>query len=212
MERILKVVLPFALALLLRYQFGLPESPPNPIKALFKILPIVVLIAAIQYDQRGSDYSARVTAGLCFSAAGDLCQLYKQEYFIFGVICFGIAYCMYAVAFTLHDDNFLLACSVCLAAGVACIFGSPKLQELAQPAAIAYTLTFLLMLWRALAWWKSAQNKNSSAALVGAATLVASNAVFSTHIFQFQSPVPHTELIVSSTYYMGQLLIALSAL
>ncbi|XP_067907260.1 lysoplasmalogenase TMEM86A-like [Heterodontus francisci] len=204
-----KVVLPFALALFIRYEYGLPEHPPNLSKVLLKILPVLILMAVILQNQRASDFSLRLTAGLGFAAAGDLCQLYKDQYFNHGVICFGIAYCLFAAAFGLRSDHLFLGCLTCLVALAIYYFVSPGVRGLSRPAAIAYTLPILIMLWRAMAWWRISQHNSSLSALFGAITLVISNTVLSTHLFQF--PVPHSDFLVSSSYYMGQLLIAMSA-
>ncbi|XP_048463557.1 lysoplasmalogenase-like protein TMEM86A [Rhincodon typus] len=207
---IYKFVIPFALALLLRFEFGLPERPLNSLKALFRVLPIIVLIAVVQEKHHGNEFSLRLSAGLSFSAAGDLCYLYRQQYIIIGIICFSIAYCLYALAFKLKNDNFLLACLACFIVIVVYHFMTPKLRGLRGPAAMVYMTTALLMIWRAMAWYRKSRKYNSLAALLGATLLVVSETVLSTHIFQF--PVPQNELIGRYPYYLGQLFIALAAL
>ncbi|XP_072408809.1 lysoplasmalogenase TMEM86A-like [Chiloscyllium punctatum] len=207
---IFKFVIPFALALLLRFEFGLPETRPNPTKALLRVLPIIVLIAAVQQRHRGNEFSLLLSAGLSFSAAGDLCLLFKHQYVIIGIICFSIAYCMYALAFKLKNDNFLLACLACFIVIVIYHFTTPKLRGLRGPAAIIYITTALLMTWRAMAWYRKTQNYNCLAAVVGSVVLVVSETVLSKHIFQF--PFSQIEMIDRYPYYLGQLLIALSAL
>ncbi|XP_067855288.1 lysoplasmalogenase TMEM86A-like [Heptranchias perlo] len=205
----LKLVLPFALALLVRYEYGLPEDPPDQLKGLLKCLPILVLIAGVLENQHGNDFSLRLSAGLGFAAAGDLCQLYKGQHFIHGTICFGIAYCLYTAAFGLRGDNLSLGCLICLVAISIYYIVSPGIKGLTRPAAFVYTLPILAMIWRSTAWWRGSRHNSSSCAMFGAITLALSDVVLSNHLFQF--PVPHSNFLVSSSYYTGQLLIAMSA-
>ncbi|XP_069760623.1 lysoplasmalogenase TMEM86A-like isoform X2 [Narcine bancroftii] len=179
-------------------------------KALLRCLPVIVLITRILESQNGNDFSLRLGAGMGFAAAGDLCQLYKDEHFTHGVICFGIAYCLYTVAFGLKVDHTCLAALIGLMAATGCYVINPGIHGVTQPVALAYLLMVLLMVWRAVAWWKNSRHRNSSCAMYGAIILAMSNIILSTHIFQF--PVPHSPLLVTSFYYTGQLLIAMSAL
>ncbi|XP_069760624.1 lysoplasmalogenase TMEM86B-like isoform X3 [Narcine bancroftii] len=120
-----QMLLPFVLALLIRYEYGLPQHPPDHMKALLRCLPVIVLITRILESQNGNDFSLRLGAGMGFAAAGDLCQLYKDEHFTHGVICFGIAYCLYTVAFGLKVDHTCLAALIGLMAATGCYVINP---------------------------------------------------------------------------------------
>ncbi|XP_051885754.1 lysoplasmalogenase-like protein TMEM86A [Pristis pectinata] len=197
-------------ALLVRYEYGLPEQPPDQLKVFLKCLPVLVLIALILESQHGNDFSLRLVVAMGFAAAGDVCQLYKDQHFTHGVISFGIAYCLFAVAFGLKVDHKCLGALICVVATATYYLVTPGVQGVSQPVVLAYTLAVLLMIWRAMAWWRNTHHRSSLCAMYGAIILAISNVILSNHIFQF--PVPHSPLLLSSCYYTGQLLIAMSSL
>ncbi|XP_072125381.1 lysoplasmalogenase TMEM86A-like [Mobula birostris] len=204
------MLVPYALALVVRYEYGLPEQPPDQLKVFLKCLPVLVLIILILEQQHGNDFSFRLAVAMGFAAAGDVCQLYKEHCFTHGVLASGIAYCLFAVAFGLKVDHKCLGALTCVVAGAVYYLASPAVQAVSEPVVLAYILSILLMIWRALAWWKNTHQCHSWCAVAGAIILATSNIILSNHIFEF--PVPHSPCLITSSYYTGQLLLALSAL
>ncbi|XP_032893749.1 lysoplasmalogenase-like protein TMEM86A [Amblyraja radiata] len=204
------MLLPFALALLVRYQYGLPEQPPDQLKMFFRFLPVLVLIILILENHRGNDFSLRLVAGMGFAGAGDVCLLYKEQHLTHSIICFWLGYCMLTVAFGLKLDNALLGAAIGGLAAVVYLLLQPTVRGVNQVMALAYMLAALLMIWRAAAWWKNSRHRSSTSAMCGTIALATSNLILPTHVFNF--PVPHNQFLVTSFYYTGQLLIAVSSL
>uniref|UniRef100_UPI00398E38A6 lysoplasmalogenase TMEM86A-like n=1 Tax=Pristiophorus japonicus TaxID=55135 RepID=UPI00398E38A6 len=176
--------------------------------ALFlNCLPILILIGALLVTKQKTVFSRRVMAGLSFATAGELFYLFEDRYLIPSFSCFAIAYLLYSAAFGLKRDNLYLGGIMFLVMLSVYYFASPGVHGLPQAVSYAYTVPLVLMIWRAVAWCRR-NHRNSLLGLFGTIILAMSDTVLSDRLFSF--PVPHHAYLVSSSYYAGQLFIALS--
>ncbi|XP_071809777.1 lysoplasmalogenase TMEM86B-like isoform X2 [Asterias amurensis] len=189
------------------------ENEPSPLGIFLKCLPIVFLClyVLIQIHHYGfSRYSLAILLGLLFSGVGDACLVYAKDYFIFGLASFAVAHLLYIVAF--HERPmwwtfmfFYLPYYIVMWQYIV-----PGVSAKLFYPGMVYGVLILTMLWRAMARI-TISNKTSWTrlyAFFGAALFLVSDTVLSVNLFA--DPVPHAQYIIMTTYYLAQLLIAVS--
>ena len=97
-------LVPFLKAVCVYFVAWLPESEkPTVFAAILKILPILCLCGFVGLQgislEKEHNYSRHILLGLIFSGIGDVCLVWKNMYFIHGMIAFGIAHILYIRAF-----------------------------------------------------------------------------------------------------------------
>lgn len=213
-KSIVPKLIPFLMTVCIYFVLWLPSTEPSWFSALIKCLPILCLgIFLLAYSisiGAINSYSKRILLGLLFSAGGDICLIWPQ-FFLHGMVMFGIAHLLYITAFgsqSLKPKIFLffslLGCGVYFAM-------YPYLQEPFVYTVGIYTSLICIMAWRALARVKHSSYGKSWTCLysaIGAITFMVSDLTLA--VDRFCIPLPYAQAIVMGTYYTAQMLIALS--
>ncbi|CAH2055572.1 unnamed protein product, partial [Iphiclides podalirius] len=203
-------LVPFFKAVCIYFLMGVAN--PSPAAAALKCAPVLCLLlcvmlkAASAPGERGR-YARCVCAGLGLSALGDAALVWPQL-LAAGMTLFGCAHVAYIMAFGLRPRKSLLALA---SAFVAALYvRSFRAGALAPLTPVVHTYAALLA---AMAWRGAARPGPQRA---GALLFAFSDAVLGYSLFGGPSPYRQTEygsqVVVMSTYYLGQFLIALSAL
>jgi uncharacterized membrane protein YhhN len=216
-----------SLALLIRAE---ERTPPDPQQIkIWKPLCtlLVILIAALSftgpYESADDLYSTLILTGLGFSLVGDVLLIF-QEYakaFMWGLVAFLVAHLMYIAAFVYLQTNLLqaqsswgeLVSAVVLAVVGASVYRylSPGLGKMRAPV-IAYIVVISAMVHRAAAIALVHPGPATQWIFIfaGALLFYISDAVLAINKFRMDGKMPHYRLWNLTTYYTGQLLIALS--
>ncbi|XP_069498701.1 lysoplasmalogenase TMEM86B [Ambystoma mexicanum] len=209
-------LLPFLKTSCIYFVLWLPLNEPSWYSALIKCLPILGLcffIGAHAASLRHlTPYARMVFLGLLFSALGDVCLIWPAC-FLHGMVMFGLAHLFYTFAFGLRPFNLRLFVLLALLSGAFYTVLFPYLQEPFVYMVGGYAALIGTMSWRALARVRLSSYHRSWArisAALGAVVFMVSDCTLAVDKFCF--PVPHSRLLIMSTYYAGQLLIALSVL
>jgi len=185
------------------------ERAPRRIALPFKIVPVLLLIAALAPRAGEGRLAAGVLAGLVLSLAGDVAIAFS---FVAGLACFLAAHMAYLAALGVsnaHPGAQALAAlpAVAVFAGMLALLWS-RVGKLRVPV-VVYMVVICAMLARA-AGRALATGPSPSATLflAGAILFVLSDALIA--IDRFVRPLPHREAAVLATYYAAQALIAAS--
>ncbi|KAJ0172441.1 hypothetical protein K1T71_011591 [Dendrolimus kikuchii] len=176
----------------------------SPLAVAAKCAPVLSLLLLVLLHQAALPYhkgwyARRVAAGLALSALGDALLVWPQH-FVAGMAAFGGAHLAYLAAFRLRPRRPALAVALYAATGA-------YLRLLAPPPALAALVPLYSALLATMAWRGVARG---GAAAPGALLFLFSDAVLGYSLFG--GPVPYKQWVVMSTYYLGQLGIAWSAL
>jgi uncharacterized membrane protein YhhN len=158
-----------------------------------------------------------IEAGLALSLAGDVALMWPQG-FIPGLVAFLLAHLAYIVAFSSgvgfarHKLPFVAYAAV--AAAVLSLLW-PHVDSALRAPVLAYVVCLACMAAQALAWWLLECPKPSPSLAAGAGRAAMGGALFmvsdaSLAIDKFMQPLPAAPLIVLSTYWIAQGLIASS--
>ncbi|XP_045778685.1 lysoplasmalogenase isoform X2 [Maniola jurtina] len=173
---------------------------PSPSAAALKCAPVLCLLLCVLLATRAAaGYARRVCAGLALSALGDALLVWPQH-FVAGMAAFAAAHVAYICAFGLRPRRALLGAAL-LGGALAYARLVPAPGAL-RPLVPAYALLLSAMAWRGAA--------RPGAQRAGALLFLLSDAILGYSLFA--EPLPHAQVLVMSTYYLGQLGIALSAL
>lgn len=155
-------------------------------------------------------YKGLIIAGLIFCLGGDVFLMLPARYFIAGLVSFLIGHVLYIVAFV-SDAGFQFSSwwLLPLAAygGVVYSLLHPHLGNMRLPV-IVYMVTILTMAWQALARWSLSPTSSALLAAMGAVSFVLSDSALA--LDRFRSKFRSARVLVLSTYWLAQWLIALS--
>jgi len=201
------------------------------IKATYIFKPLVcALLMLLVYglgQESVSNYRNLIFAGLLFSMFGDIFLMLKNEKFELGLASFFVAHLFYIVAFFQFIDvdknipwiyyfSLLIIASFVwayLKDGVARV-SSGKLKV----PVIAYITVIIIMVMSARTWQIQASEFGFDGLTVSSATLAYIGALFfmasdlNLAINKFKKPYKAAQFVTLSTYYMAQILIALSVI
>lgn len=216
------------LALLIRAE----ERAPRDIQQVKILKPLctilVILTCALSFirpaDEYDTLYTLLILVGLTFSLMGDVLLIpYNQpKAFLGGLVAFLLAHVMYIVAFVYLQFWILEANSipgevattvVLLIVGVLVYrYLSPGLGDMRLPV-IAYVIVISIMVHRAVSVALVHPGPPIQPVLIvaGATLFYISDAILAVDKFRMAGQMPHYKLWNLSSYYTGQLLIALSA-
>ncbi|KAG6448483.1 hypothetical protein O3G_MSEX005518 [Manduca sexta] len=177
---------------------------PSPTAVAAKCAPILCLLLVVILHQGSLGYekgwyARRIAAGLILSALGDALLVWPQH-FIAGMAAFAGAHVAYIAAFGFYPLKPLLA-PICY---VACAY---YMTLLSPPEGLKVLVPVYGMLLTTMAWRGVARGR---AAAAGALLFLISDAILGYSLFG--GPLQYRQVLVMSTYYLGQLGIALSAL
>jgi uncharacterized membrane protein YhhN len=179
---------------------------------VFKPLTIslIIVLAWLTGSQQPDPYFWLILAGLLFSAAGDVFLMLPKDRFVPGLVSFLVAHLLYIAAFS-APAGFLaapwLALPYLLGAGLLLLVLLPKTGRLALPV-VVYSMALAVMGWQAASRWQHLQDDASFYAMIGAVLFLVSDGVLAFN--RFVRPFRAAELVLLTTYFAAQYLIALS--
>ncbi|MFN8439487.1 MAG: lysoplasmalogenase [Caldilineaceae bacterium] len=160
---------------------------------------------------RASFYQSMIIGGLVFSLAGDVFLMLPQDRFIPGLFSFLVAHLLYIAAFTnlagLHNRSGWLYWPFLLIALLMLAYLWRAVGKL-RIYVIAYMLVISVMAWQGAEYWFESGTTASAVAAVGALLFLVSDSVLA--IDRFRTKFATASIVVLSTYYVAQLLIAWS--
>lgn len=216
-------LVPFLKAVCVYFVAWLPETEkPTVYAAILKILPIICLGGFVGFQGISLDkkhyYSRHILLGLIFSGIGDVCLVWKNMYFIHGMIAFGIAHLLYIRAFgfqpfQLRNVPLLI---LCFFPGLFVYYICyPGLKGKLVIAVLVYGIVITSMLWRSIVCVQNQIEENGLcrwtriSACFGAVMFYISDNLIALNKFCF--PIPWERALIMTTYYGGQMGIAMSA-
>jgi uncharacterized membrane protein YhhN len=179
---------------------------------LFKPLTtlLIAALALLQPTHTSPGYQMAVLAGLLCSLAGDVFLMLPKDRFIPGLVSFLLAHLCYLFAFTRGAGPVLNGLAL-LPFLVAAVFLLrllwPHLGRLRLPV-LVYAAILALMCWQALGRWIATPDAGTLAAAGGAVLFLLSDATLALN--RFVGSFRYAQLVVMSTYYAAQWLIACS--
>ncbi|CAH1787589.1 unnamed protein product [Owenia fusiformis] len=191
---------------------------------VIKILPILSLIVFVLLHGMNLDevyvYSRRVLLGLIFSMIGDICLVWKANYFLHGIASFAIAQAFYARAFGLLPLKHISG-AVCFTVGaITYLYLVPGLEGPMVYFVAMYTALIMFMAWRAIArvqffeddwtWNDDLWTWTKLCGCMGALLFMVSDLTIAMDRFRFSVPFAHTFIMM--TYYAAQMMISLSVI
>lgn len=180
---------------------------------IFKPLTtLLILLLALDESRVGAleRYQWLIGAGLTFSLFGDIFLMLRTERFLAGLVSFLLAHLFYIAAY-LQDMSFgapwwlWAAFALYVAGGLYLLL--PRVGRLKLPV-VVYTLVLNLMALLACSRVLSQQSDAAIYAAAGAVLFLLSDSILSWN--KFVKPFAAAELLLLSTYFAGQTLIAMS--
>lgn len=173
---------------------------------------LILMVVVVGGPQPWSLYRGAILLGLVFSIAGDILLMLPTDHFAAGLFSFLLGLLSYAYAFarTSAPRGFPWpAVPLALVGALTLVYLWPGLKTKLRGPVIAYVVAMVAMAslgsYRAVA----APSTGAMAGAIGATLFLASDAMLA--INAFRQPIRGASVLILSTYYVGQLLIALSA-
>jgi uncharacterized membrane protein YhhN len=155
-------------------------------------------------------YRTLVVTGLAFSLAGDVFLMLPSDRFLAGLASFFVAHLCYIAAFLSttgpHVSPAILIPWLVAGAGIVALLG-PHFGAQRAPA-VLYVLAIAAMGWQAAEQWNAVRQAWAVFALIGAVLFAVSDSTLALN--RFRRPFRASPLVILSTYYTAQYLIALS--
>jgi uncharacterized membrane protein YhhN len=187
-----------------------PRSAPY---YIFKPLTTVLIlaVAVLPGTFPGDAYAGAICVGLVFSLIGDILLMLPGDLFLHGLISFLTAHLCYIYGFVSAGtaDNPLWPALLLIAIGAAVlVYIFPALSRVLKAAVTLYVVVIVTM--AALAAGRAAAHASAGtmSAAAGALLFMASDAVKA--VDRYRRPFRLAQAVVLGTYFVGQLLIALS--
>jgi uncharacterized membrane protein YhhN len=156
-------------------------------------------------------YRWLVILGLVLSLAGDVFLMLPDDlYFIFGLASFLVAHLFYIGAYRSRGSfgfTWWLALLYLAYAATLLYLLWPSITDARIPV-IVYAAVLMVMGWQAAEMWLSWSDLSALAAMSGAIFFLLSDSTLALN--RFRSPIRQSSIIVMSTYWAAQLLIAWS--
>lgn len=179
----------------------------NLLQYIFKPLTMIAIIlpAILNVSSPPTFYQKMIITGLIFSTVGDV-FLIDSKRFIQGLLSFLLAHICFIIAFfsipNLPSLIFYLSYVV--------FFHSILWKHLdnRKIPVIVYSFALALMSWFALSRYFELNDYKSWFAFLGSVSFVASDSLLAFN--KFKSSFPFAEILILSTYFIAQWLIALS--
>lgn len=170
---------------------------------------VPVLSLAVYAGIQKTRYAATIAVGLVLGALGDVLLEASPKLFVAGLVAFLVAHVAYVVAFVGDERRLRLGRAVPpFALGIVVLAALwPGLGAMRVPVT-AYMLVICAMGWRAGARVEPGRTA-AWLGLAGAALFLASDTALG--VSRFLTPFPGRRVVILSTYWAAQLLIALDA-
>jgi uncharacterized membrane protein YhhN len=170
---------------------------------------LIILIALQAKHPTSPFYRQAIIAGLIFSLAGDI-FLMLPDRFIHGLVSFLCAHVFYIAAFTYESGgalSFWTLVPFLIYGGLMLRVLWPHLGKM-KPAVLIYVAAILAMGWTAAGRRLLTEQSGSLLAFLGALLFIASDSVLA--LDKFRRPFRSAQLLILTTYFAAQWLIALS--
>jgi uncharacterized membrane protein YhhN len=171
---------------------------------------LILAVAASFAAPISTLYRTLIIVGIAFSLAGDVFLMLPQNTFVFGLVSFLIAHIFYIFAYR-SVSGFHLTWWLALPYTIYGFFMLyllwPHVGDLRIPV-IIYAAVLMIMGWQAAEQWWHVRDTSMLLAMIGAILFILSDTTLA--LTKFRAPVPQRDLIIMSTYYGAQLLIAWS--
>lgn len=165
----------------------------------------VISLAIFNVSSPPTFYQKTIIVGLVFSTVGDI-FLINAKRFVQGLMSFLLAHVCFIIAFfstpNLPAAIFYLAYVIFFLAILWKYLGNLKIPV------IVYSFALALMSWFALSRYFELNEQKSLFAFVGSVSFVVSDSLLAFN--KFKSSFPLGEILILSTYFVAQWLIALS--
>lgn len=170
----------------------------------------ILVIALTRPAVPSAGYRALISAGLACSLVGDVLLMLPADLFTQGLAAFLLAHLCYIRAFATHGGKqaprwWLLPLGA-FGLGMLAIL-RPGVGGLLVPVG-GYVAVILVMFWQAAGRWHALRSRGAALAAVGAGSFLLSDGALALN--RFHAPIPRASLLVLGSYYLAQLLIALS--
>jgi uncharacterized membrane protein YhhN len=176
---------------------------------------LIILLAvwgAMTYPAtEAAAYAWLIVAGLILGLAGDVFLMLPERYFLPGLGSFLAGHWFYIAAFTAGVGVVVSWWLLPLLLVGGLVYGllHPHLGKMRLPV-IFYVVTILLMAGQALGRWSLLDSTGALLAAAGSVPFVVSDAALALN--RFRRPFPSAQILVLSTYWAAQWLIAMSTL
>ena len=175
---------------------------------IFKPLTMlaIILMAFPDSSSLTSFYQKAILAGLIFSTVGDVFLINDKKFFVQGLISFLLGHLCFIAAFysspNLPSGIFYL---IYVAFFLTVLW--KHLDKLKIPV-IVYAVALALMSWLALSRYFELNDSKTLFAFLGSISFVVSDSLLAFN--KFKKPFAFAPLLILSTYFLAQWLIALS--
>jgi uncharacterized membrane protein YhhN len=189
------------------------RSPRSGLFYVFKPLTtILILAAALAPSAFLSDpYARAIGLGLLFSLAGDIFLMLPGNRFLYGLVSFLLAHLCYIFAFLAGGPirAFPWAFLPLLSIGIVILgYLWPALSKSLRPAVSLYVAVIVAMASLAAGRAMDRLSTGTLLAAIGALLFMASDAVLA--VDRFRRPFRLAQAVILGSYFIGQLMIALS--
>ncbi|XP_041940901.1 lysoplasmalogenase [Alosa sapidissima] len=206
---------PFFLSAAAYFYLWLPDPSPSVVSAAAKSAPVICL-ALVVLTNNGMGSLLGVAGGLLFSAGGDICLIWP-ELFLHGMGSFAAAHLLYSLCFLTERYTYFSSSStffyvlyllLWLLGGGVYIHLLPYLQKVPDAAVLTpgvgvYVLLIVIMATLAL-------RTRRPLTLLGSLVFMVSDMCLALQHFGVIPPHEYGQHVVMATYYLAQLLIAVS--
>ena len=180
---------------------------------IFKPLTLIlILLIAVIFPAIEPSYKIFIVSGLLFSLIGDMFLIYPEKHFKNGLIAFLIGHVCYIIAFTV-STGFHFTFWIYLPIIIISIFYLrnilPYSGKMKIPI-IIYIIVITIMGWMVIERLNSLPTFSSFLAVIGVVLFMISDAVLALN--KFRKPFFFAELIILTTYFTAQWLLAVSAI
>jgi uncharacterized membrane protein YhhN len=172
---------------------------------------LIILIACLPGTILSDPYALAIGIGLLFSLLGDIWQMLSKRHFFKALVSFLITHICYALAFLTGGPaaGFLWPLlPLALVGAVILAYLQPALTARLQRAVSVYVAAIVVMAALAAGRAIAHCSIGTLSAAIGALLFLASDAVLAVN--RFRRPFRAAQAVILSTYFTGQLLIALS--
>jgi len=205
-------MIPFYLTTALYWIFYIPNDQPGFLAMLLKILPTIALYGAIRFGIRYTNwYQKYIAFGLAASVVGDAALVW-DHLFVIGMLAFAVGHFFYIKALNLKGGILGksakngLTSAVVLYGLAGCIWYFLLFPGLQDPILAAGVPVYIL--WLTTSVWR-ASTVGDKFILVGISLFMFSDSCIGINLFY--APIPLAQVLIMSTYQVGQYLIAFSA-
>ncbi|NQT61855.1 MAG: lysoplasmalogenase [Candidatus Marinimicrobia bacterium] len=179
---------------------------------LFKPLTLVIIIlfAFFQVSEVSLFYKVMIISGLAFSMLGDIMLMLPTDKFLHGLASFLLAHILYISAFVSDSTfpvNYLYLIPLLIIGALILRTLLPRVGGKTVPV-VLYSLILVMLLWQSIGRVELSYGHSSFVALIGSIFFISSDVALVLN--RFIKKHKDSQLLILSTYYIAQLLIAYS--